>query len=99
MAAVIGKLRGVQEVLTRQEAARRFRLMSSRIGELVTLGDRDTVFGGLDSEVEALAPDYRSHGGLSEAEVPLVVYNAEQAPAAGFYKSNVDLTRWWFASA
>ena len=69
----IGKLRGVQAVLTRTEAARRFRLMPSRIGELVVLGDRDTVFGGLDSEVEALPPEYRSHGGLSEAEVPLVV--------------------------
>jgi phosphonoacetate hydrolase len=99
VAAVIGKLRGVDEVLTRQEAARRFRLMPSRIGELVALGDGDTVFGGLDSEVEALPADYRSHGGLAEAEVPLVVYNAEHAPAAGFYKSNVDLTRWLFASA
>ena len=39
-AAVIQKLPGVQEVLTRTEAARRFRLMPSRIGELVALGDR-----------------------------------------------------------
>src|SRR6185503_5756997 len=72
-AKVISGLRGVHEVLTRQDAARRFRLMPSRIGELVVLGDRETVFGGLDSEFEQLAPDYRSHGGLSEAEVPLIV--------------------------
>jgi phosphonoacetate hydrolase len=96
VAGVIGKLHGVHSVLTRQEAARRFRLMPTRIGELVVIGDRDTVFGGLDSEVEALPPEYRSHGSLAEAEVPLVVYNAERAPDAAFFKSNVDLTRWLF---
>src|SRR5262252_9326074 len=49
-ASTIAKLRGVHSVLTRSEASRRFRLMPARIGELVVLGDRDTVFGGLDSE-------------------------------------------------
>jgi phosphonoacetate hydrolase len=98
-AAVIEKLPGVQKVLTRTEAARRFLLMPSRIGELVVLGDRDTVFGGLDSEVVNLPEEYRSHGGLSEAKVPLVIHNAAQAPGAGFFRSNVDLARWLFASA
>jgi len=98
-AAVIHKLPGVQEVLTRTEAARRFRLMPSRIGELVALGDRDTVFGSLDSESVNLPAEYRSHGGLSEAKVPLVIHNAAQAPGAAFFRSNVDLARWLFASA
>jgi phosphonoacetate hydrolase len=98
-AAVIQKLPGVQEVLTRTEAARRFRLMPSRIGELVALGDRDTVFGSLDSESVNLPAEYRSHGGLSEAKVPLVIHNAAHAPGAGFFRSNVDLARWLFASA
>jgi phosphonoacetate hydrolase len=98
-AAVIQKLPGVQEVLTRTEAARRFRLMPSRIGELVALGDRDTVFGSLDAEFVDLPAEYRSHGGLSEAKVPLVIHNAAQAPGAGFFRSNVDLARWLFASA
>jgi phosphonoacetate hydrolase len=99
VAAAIVKLNGIQHVLTRQEAARRFRLMPSRIGELVVLGDRDTVFGALDTEVESLPPEYRSHGSLFEAEVPLVIYNAERAPSASFYKHNLDLTRWLFLSA
>jgi phosphonoacetate hydrolase len=98
-AAVMAKLPGVQEVLTRTEAARRFRLMPSRIGELVAIGDRDTVFGPLDSEVVELPPEYRSHGGFAEAKVPLVVYNAAQAPGAAFFQSNVDLARWLFPSA
>jgi phosphonoacetate hydrolase len=98
-AAIIEKLPGVEKVLARSDAARRFRLMPSRIGELVALGDRDTVFGGLDSEVMALPAEYRSHGGTAEAKVPLVIYNAAQAPGAGFFQSNVDLTRWLFAAA
>ena len=97
-AAVIEKLSGIEVVLTRSEAARRFRLMPSRIGDLVVLGNRDTVFGGLDSEVSELPSEYRSHGGLAEAKVPLVIYNAAQAPGAGFFRSNVDLTRWLFVS-
>jgi phosphonoacetate hydrolase len=96
VADILAKLPGVEGVLSRKEAARRFRLMPSRIGELVVLGDRETVFGGLDTEVETLAPEYRSHGGRSEAEVPLIVYNAERAPVPGYFKANVDLARWLF---
>jgi phosphonoacetate hydrolase len=95
-AAAIAKLRGVHEVYGRSEAARRFRLMPARIGELVVIGDRDTVFGNLDTESESLPPEYRSHGGLSEAHVPLVIHNAEGAPAAAYFRSNVDLARWLF---
>ena len=97
VAELIRKLPGVETVLAREDAARRFRLMPARIGELVVLGDRDTVFGGLDSETTELAADYRSHGGMAEAQVPLVVYNAEHAPEAAFFQSNVDLARWLFA--
>jgi hypothetical protein len=72
--------------------------MPSRIGELVALGDHDTVFGSLDSEVVNLPAEYRSHGGSSEAKVPLVIHNAAKAPGAGFFRNNVDLARWLFAS-
>lgn len=95
-AEVIGKLPGIEKMLTRSEAAARFRSMPSRIGELVVLGDRETVFGGLDTESEALPAEYRSHGSLAEAEVPLLVYNAAGAPDAGYFRSNVDLARWLF---
>jgi phosphonoacetate hydrolase len=97
-AAIIGKLAGVEAVLTRSEAARRFRLMPSRIGELVVLGDQNTVFGRLDSEMADLPAEYRSHGGQAEAKVPLIVYNADQAPGSGYFRSNVDLARWLFAA-
>ena len=96
VAAIIEKLPGIEAVLSRQEAARKFHQMASRIGELVVLGDRDTVFGGLDTEMESLPPDYRSHGSTSESKVPLYIYNAERAPDPRFFRANVDLTRWVF---
>ena len=95
-AAAIERLSGVGKVLSRSEAARRFRSMPSRIGELVVLGDRDTVFGNLESETVILPPEYRSHGGLAEATVPLVVFNADGAPPPDYFWANVDLASWLF---
>lgn len=73
---VISGLPGVEAVLDREEAARRYRLLPERIGELVVLGDIDTVFGELDGdEVEWLKNGYRSHGSLHEQAVPLITAN------------------------
>jgi phosphonoacetate hydrolase len=38
-------LEGVEEVLPKTAAAERFHLMPERIGDLVVIGDRHTVFG------------------------------------------------------
>lgn len=74
--ATIGALPGVEQVLGRDEAARRFRLFPERIGDLVVLGDESTVFGELDGEeMERLEDGYRSHGSLHERAVPLITYN------------------------
>src|SRR5262249_53710220 len=51
-------LEGIEEVLTRDVAAKRFRTMPGRIGELAVLGDRETVFGELAGDREDLAPGY-----------------------------------------
>jgi phosphonoacetate hydrolase len=75
VAGVISDLPGVELVLRRAEAARRFRLKADRIGDLVVIGDRETVFGELDAESETLPADYRSHGSLHEREVPLLIWN------------------------
>jgi phosphonoacetate hydrolase len=90
---ILSKLPGVEAVLTRAEAARRFHLMPERIGELVVLGDRETVFGETATEVEALPSTFRTHGSLHETEVPLIIYNASWAlPAAASFHNNFDLT-------
>ena len=93
---ILKALDGVEAVLTREEAARRFHLMPKRIGELVVLGDRETVFGEIESqlEVEHLPPTFRTHGSLHEAIVPLVIFNASGTVAPGdSIRVNFDLTR------
>ncbi len=89
-------LEGVEAVLTRAEAAKRFHLMPERIGELVVLGDRETVFGETEPqfEVEHLPSSFRTHGSLHEAIVPLVIYNASGTmPKADTIRANFDMTR------
>ncbi len=90
-ADALSSLDGVEAVLTRSEAASRFRLMPSRIGDLVVLGDKDTVFGTLDSESETLPSSYRSHGSLHETRIPLLIHNADGNPDASRFTHNVDL--------
>jgi phosphonoacetate hydrolase len=94
--SILRGLEGVEAVLTRAEAAARFHLMPERIGELVVLGDRETVFGETEPavEVEHLPPTFRTHGSLHEANVPLVIYNASGTlPTADTIRANFDMTR------
>jgi phosphonoacetate hydrolase len=93
---ILRGLEGVEAVLTRAEAANRFHLMPERIGELVVLGDRETVFGETEPqfEVEHLPPTFRTHGSLHEAIVPLVIDNASGTlPPADTIRANIDMTR------
>jgi phosphonoacetate hydrolase len=48
---ILSGLEGVKAGLTHAEAATRYHLMRSRIGDLIVLGDGDTVFGELDGGV------------------------------------------------
>jgi phosphonoacetate hydrolase len=70
--------------------------MPSRIGDLIVLGDHDTVFGELDSPFETLPAEYRAHGSLHEMEVPLIVFNAQPQLTADQFQYNRDLARWLF---
>jgi phosphonoacetate hydrolase len=95
---ILSGVKGVERVMTRDEAAREFKLMASRIGNLVVLGDKDTVFGELDAERETF-PGLRSHGSLHEVDIPLFVYNAKNAPSADYFNHNLDLARWLYRSS
>jgi phosphonoacetate hydrolase len=88
---------GVEEVLDRAEAASRFRLMPSRVGDLVVLPDRNTVFGNLSEEMEILSPAYRSHGSLYEMDIPLLLHQPEPVTLdTETISVNLDLTRLLF---
>lgn len=94
---IIGGLQGVEAVLDRKTAAARFRLMASRLGDLVVLPDIDTVFGDLEGEFEDLEAAYRSHGSLYEMDIPLLFFNPEgRCPDPGELNFNLDLTRFLY---
>jgi phosphonoacetate hydrolase len=96
MRVILG-LKGVEEVLDRETAAARFKLMASRIGDLVVIPDIDTVFGDLPEEVENLESTYRSHGSIYEMDIPLLMFDADgKYPDPEALHYNFDLTRYLY---
>ena len=92
------QLKGIDAVLTKAEAVKKYDLMPDRIGDLMVLGDIQTVFGHLENgSYEQLPDNYRSHGSAYEAQVPLFVFNAKQAPPASYFNWNYKLAAWLFS--
>jgi phosphonoacetate hydrolase len=75
VAARLRELPGMEVVLGRREAAQRFELPADRIGDIVTVSERNVVLGTSRSrhDLSQLELPLRSHGGISEQRVPLVV--------------------------
>jgi len=69
------QLRGMEVVLTREQAAQRFELPADRIGDVVCVSERFTVIGTSASrhDLSGLDAPLRSHGGISEQRVPLIL--------------------------
>ena len=65
----------MEVVLSREQAAERFELPPDRIGDLVAVSERFTVIGTSVArhDLSALELPLRSHGGISEQRVPLIV--------------------------
>ena len=76
--AALAGVDGVEAVLDRDAAAIAFELPSDRIGDLIVLADADTVLGRSREahDLSALRGRLRSHGGLHERAVPLLVCSA-----------------------
>ena len=78
VAAVIGRIAaepGMHEVLGREEACARFELPPDRIGDIVVVS-RDTKVIGTSAnrhDLAALGEPLRSHGGITEEVVPMIV--------------------------
>jgi phosphonoacetate hydrolase len=75
LAERIAALPGIELVLPRAQAAARFELPPDRIGDLVVVSKQDTVIGtsAEKHDLSGLDVPLRSHGGLSEQKVPLIV--------------------------
>ena len=78
-AADVGKklaaIPGIDVVLEREPACVRFELPPDRVGDLVVISERHTVVGTSADrhDLSGLDAPLRSHGGLSEQRVPVVI--------------------------
>jgi phosphonoacetate hydrolase len=90
---VLQAVPGIELVLPREQAAARLLLPADRIGDLVVLGDRRTALGKRpeDHDLGAVARGLRSHGGLAEQAVPLILSRRARAPLASGPIRNADL--------
>ena len=83
---------GVDDALTREEAACRFDLSPDSIGDIVVTAASHVVFG--DSEEVSIPDGLRSHGSVHEREIPIVGYNGD---FDGFeFVENRDVGRYVF---
>jgi phosphonoacetate hydrolase len=73
--ARLAALRDIELVLSRAEAAARFELPPDRIGDLVVISTRAVALGSAAAkhDLSGLDAPLRSHGGLSEEAVPLIM--------------------------
>jgi len=71
----LGALRDIELVLSRAQAAKRFELPADRIGDLVVVSGRFVALGGAAAkhDLSGLDAPLRSHGGISEQSVPLIM--------------------------
>jgi phosphonoacetate hydrolase len=75
---LMAKLRaidGVEAVLSSADACRRFELPADRIGDIVVVSTRHKVLGtsAARHDLSGLTEPLRSHGGLTEQTVPMIV--------------------------
>jgi phosphonoacetate hydrolase len=70
----IAAVPGIEVVLSREEAAKRFELPADRIGDLVVVSTKHVVIGTSKArhDLSGLTEPLRSHGGISEQKVPLL---------------------------
>jgi phosphonoacetate hydrolase len=82
--AALARLDGVEEVLTRREAAVIYEHPADRIGDLSVAADARTVLGKrrADHDLSLVAEGLRSHGGRHEQLVPIIVSHPLAEPYA-----------------
>jgi phosphonoacetate hydrolase len=90
--AHIAAIPGIDLVLPRALACARFELPSDRVGDLVVISERLTVIGTSRDrhDLSGLDAPLRSHGGVSEQQVPLIANRPAPALPNGRRWRNFD---------
>jgi len=75
LSARVQALSGMALVLTRDDGCRRFELPPDRMGDLIAVSERDAVIGTAVAkhDLSGLDAPLRSHGGVTEQRVPLIL--------------------------
>ena len=91
-AAKLRPMPGIEAVLSKAEAARRFELPPDRLGDLIVVSTKHKVLGtsAARHDLSGLTEPLRSHGGISEQHVPLICNRRLAAPAGGRHWRNFD---------
>jgi phosphonoacetate hydrolase len=74
----------ILEVVTKEEAVQKFELPADRIGDIVMISTENMTIGTSEHrhDLAALNEPLRSHGGLTEQEVPFICNRVLDLPAA-----------------
>jgi phosphonoacetate hydrolase len=88
----LSRAEGIELVLSKDEACRRFELPPDRMGDLVVVSGKHVVVGtsAARHDLTGLDAPLRSHGGVSEQVVPLL-FNRRTALAADVELRNFDI--------
>jgi phosphonoacetate hydrolase len=92
-AALVASLPGIDLALQRDDACARFELPPDRMGDLVVVSGRHVVIGTSVSrhDLSGLDAPLRSHGGISEQKVPLLVNRRLQGVPSDARLRNFDI--------
>jgi phosphonoacetate hydrolase len=80
--ATLRQVPGITLAISRDEACARFELPPDRIGDVVVISAREKVLGtsAARHDLSGLAEPLRSHGGLTEQDVPMIVNRTVDVP-------------------
>ncbi|MPW21094.1 phosphonoacetate hydrolase [Paraburkholderia sp. CNPSo 3157] len=90
----LGGMKDIETVLDNKTACERFELPNDRVGDIVVISRKNTALGTRRDEhdLSGLTVPLRSHGGLSEQEVPLLFNRRiSEARVAGKRLRNFDV--------
>src|SRR5260221_12467294 len=92
MVAKLKAMPGIEAALTKDEAAKRFELPADRLGDRVVVSTKHKVLGtsAARHDLSGLTEPLRSHGGISEQDLPLICNRTLPAPVDSRHWSNFD---------
>ena len=89
----LGAMDGIMKAYTRAEGCAAFELPEDRVGDIIVVSEKHKVIGTSVErhDLSALKEPLRSHGGISEQNVPLIVNRPASGLDAGRTYRNFDI--------